>query len=95
VPNAPSNLTAAAASASQINLAWTDNSGDETGFLIERCTGNNCINFAQVASVGANVTSYPDPGLANNTFYRYRVRAFNGSGNSGYSNIARAKTLNH
>jgi predicted phage tail protein len=94
-PAAPSNLTAAPVSASQINLAWTDNSGDENGFLIERCVGNNCTNFAQIASVGANVTTYPDTGLSNNTFYRYRVRAFNGSGNSAYSNIARAKTLNH
>jgi hypothetical protein len=88
-------LTATAISTSQINLAWSDNSGDETGFLIERCTGNNCTNFVQIASVGANVTSYPDAGLASNTFYRYRVLAFNGSGNSAYSNIVRAKTLNH
>jgi len=85
-------LTATAVSSSQINLSWTDNSGNETGFLIERCTGNNCTNFAQINSVGANVTSYPDTGLTNNTFYRYRVRAFNGSGNSAYSNIAKAKT---
>jgi hypothetical protein len=94
-PNAPSNLTATAVSTSQINLAWTDNSGNETGFLIERCTGNNCTNFVQIASVGANVTTFPNTGLSSNTFYRYRVLAFNGSGNSGYSNIARAKTLNH
>ncbi|HKB66479.1 MAG TPA: fibronectin type III domain-containing protein [Pyrinomonadaceae bacterium] len=94
-PAAPSNLTATPVSTSQINLAWTDNAGDESGFLIERCTGNNCTNFVQINSVGANVTSYPDTGLSNNTFYRYRVRAFNGAGNSAYSNIARGKTLNH
>jgi hypothetical protein len=88
-------LTAAPASASQINLSWTDNSGNEDGFLIERCTGNNCTNFAQIASVGANVTSYSNTGLAGNTFYNYRVRAFNAAGNSGYSNSAKAKTANH
>ena len=32
-------------------------------------------------------------GLARNTRYRYRVRAFNGGGNSAYSNIAGARTL--
>lgn len=95
VPAAPSDLTATAVSASQINLSWTDNSNNETGFSIERCTGNSCTNFVQVASVGAGVTSFANGGLSNNTFYRYRVRAFNGSGNSAYSNIARAKTLNH
>jgi hypothetical protein len=91
-PNAPSNLSATSVSSSQINLSWTDNSTNENGFLIERCTGNNCTNFAQIASVGSNVTSYPDTGLSRNTWYRYRVRAFNAAGNSAYSNIATAKT---
>ncbi len=36
VPTAPSGLTAAAASTSQINLSWVDNSNNETGFYIER-----------------------------------------------------------
>jgi hypothetical protein len=82
-------------SGSQINLAWTDNSNNETGFKVERCQGNNCTNFAEITQVGANATSFADTGLVSNTFYRYRVRAFNGSGNSAYSNIARGKTLNH
>jgi Fibronectin type III domain len=92
VPAAPSNLTATAVSNSQINLAWSDNSGNETGFKIERCQGNNCNNFAEIAQVGANVTSFPDTGLSANTRYRYRVRAFNAAGNSAYSNIAQEKT---
>jgi len=95
VPAAPSNLTADAVSATQINLAWSDNSGNETGFKIERCTGNNCTNFAQITQVGANVTSFSDTGLARNTRYRYRVRAFNAAGNSAYSNIADARTAPH
>jgi hypothetical protein len=94
-PAAPSNLTANAVSANQINLSWSDNSGNETGFKIERCQGNNCTNFAEIAQVGANVTSFPNTGLTRNTWYRYRVRAFNGSGDSGYSNIASDKTSAH
>jgi hypothetical protein len=93
VPAAPSNLTANAVSSSQINLAWSDNSGNETGFKIERCQGNNCNNFAEIAQVGANVTSFPDTGLSRNKVYRYRVRAFNGNGNSAYSNIASDRTF--
>jgi len=94
VPNAPSNLVATPVSTTQVNLSWTDNSGNEDGFRIERCTGNGCSNFAQIAQVGANVTSFPDTGLTPNNRYRYRVRAFNAAGNSAFSNIAQAKTPN-
>src|SRR3989475_12821830 len=40
-PTAPSNLTATAASSSQINLAWTASSDDVgvAGYLVERCQG--------------------------------------------------------
>ena len=91
-PAAPSGLTATAASSSQINLGWTDNSTNEDGFRIERCQGSGCTSFAQIAEVGANVTSYSNTGLAASTAYVYRVRAFNGGGNSGYSNTATATT---
>ncbi len=94
-PTAPSNLTAAAVSTTQINLSWTDNSGDESGFAIERCknTKGACANFAEIADVGAGVSSYQDTGLNKKTTYRYRVRAYNSSGTSTYSNIASGKTL--
>jgi hypothetical protein len=92
-PNAPSGLTAITVSASQINLNWTDASANEDGFKIERCTGATCTNFAQVAIVGANVTAFSSTGLARNTTYRYRVRAYNTGGNSNYSNTTSAKTL--
>jgi hypothetical protein len=93
VPAAPTNLTATAVSISQINLSWTDNANNETGFAIERCQGSTCTNFVQIATTAANVTSFSNTGLARNTRYRYRVRAFNAVGNSGYSNIATARTL--
>ena len=88
LPAAPTNLTATAVSRSQINLAWTDNATNESGFKIERCKGSTCTNFTQIATVGANVTTYANTGLTKNTTYRYRVRAYNASGNSAYSNIA-------
>jgi hypothetical protein len=47
----------------------------------------------QIAQVAANTTTYSNTGLTRNRVYRYRVRAFNSSGNSGYSNIAAAKTF--
>src|SRR5207302_9691012 len=36
LPAAPSNLVAVAAGVSQINLTWTDNSNNETGFKVDR-----------------------------------------------------------
>ncbi len=93
VPTAPTNLVATAVSKSQINLVWMDNADNETGFLIERCKGSTCTKFAQIATVGANVTSYSNTRLTANTIYRYRVRANNPAGASGYSNIAAATTL--
>ena len=74
LPAAPTNLVATAVSKSQINLSWTDNATNETGFRIERCKGATCTNFAQIATVGANVTSYSNTKLTANTTYRYRVR---------------------
>jgi carboxypeptidase T len=92
LPVAPSNLTATVVSKSQINLSWVDNATNESGFYIERCTGAKCTSFVQVATVGANVTAYANTGLSANTSYRYRVRAYNTSGTSAYSNVVTAKT---
>jgi len=93
VPNAPTNLAATAVSKSQINLTWTDNATNETGFYIERCKGSTCTNFTRIATVGANVTTYANIGLSKGTTYRYRVQAYNASGVSAYSNVAAATTL--
>ncbi len=92
VPDAPSSLTATALSTNQIRLSWTDNATNEDGFRIERCKGSTCTNFALIATVGPNVTTYANSGLSKNTTYRYRVRAYNASGTSAYSNIASATT---
>lgn len=91
-PSAPGNLSATAVSTSQINLQWTDNSVNEQGFKIERCSGSGCSNFALVRTVGANTTSWSNTGLLARASYTYRVRAFNASGDSSYSNTATSAT---
>jgi hypothetical protein len=91
VPSAPSGLSATAASSNQINLTWTDNSNNEDGFRIERKTGAGGT-YAEIATVGAGVTTYQNTGLAASTTYYYRVRAYNAAGNSSYSNEANATT---
>jgi len=91
VPAAPSGLTAAVVSSSQISIYWVDNSSDEEGFLVERKTGS-MGTYAEIKSLGPNVTSFPDNGLSAGTTYYYRVRAYNAAGNSGYSNEDYAAT---
>ncbi|MHC5140066.1 MAG: fibronectin type III domain-containing protein, partial [Planctomycetota bacterium] len=91
VPAAPSGLSATAISKTEIDISWTDNASNETGFKIERSKRNNG-SFVQIATVGANVTSFSDTGLKKNTTYYYRVRATNADGDSAYSNEASAKT---
>lgn len=92
LPAAPSSLSAAAVSSTRINLSWTDNASNESGFRIERCKNPNCTNFAQIAQIGAGLTTFADTTVSKNTAYSYRVRAFNAAGNSAYSNTASTKT---
>ncbi len=91
VPTAPSGLTATVVSATQINLAWQDNSTNETNFVVERKKGSTGT-YAVIATLGANVTSYNNTGLSKNTTYYYRVKATNAGGSSAYSNEAYATT---
>lgn len=90
-PAAPSGLSATAASDTQIDLSWTDNSADEAGFEIER-SPDGTSGWEQIALVNANVTAYQDVELTCSTLYYYRVRAFNGAGISEHSNILEITT---
>jgi len=90
-PNSPSNLNATAQSSTQINLSWTDNSNNESGFKIERKNGSSG-NWSEIAQVATNTTSYSDNNLTPNTQYCYQVRAYNSAGNSNYSNESCATT---
>ena len=64
-------------------LRWADNAVTEAGYKIERSTDG--VNFTQIGTVGANVTSYNDTGLSSGTTYYYRVRAYSQLGDSPYS----------
>jgi regulation of enolase protein 1 (concanavalin A-like superfamily) len=88
-PAAPSGLTAQV-STGGVTLNWTDNSTDETGFVIERQTGTG--TFAVLTTVGSNVKSFVDTTVGAGTTYGYRVKAVNGTAESGYSNTATVTT---
>ncbi len=92
-PAAPDNLVATGTSSSQIQLTWNDNSTNESGFKIERKQGAAGV-YQEIAQVAAGNTAYTDnAGLAPNTQYFYRIRAYNAGGNSTYSNEDDGATL--
>jgi len=90
-PAAPSGLSATAASSSEIDLSWTDNSSDETGFKIERKTGSGGT-YAQIGTVSTGIISYSSTGLTASTTYYYHVMAYNSGGDSSYSSDTSATT---
>jgi|GEM_PF-1763337 len=93
IPAAPSALSASAqANCTSVNLSWTDNSSNETGFKIERKTGAGA--FTQITTTAANATTYSDTGLTKNTTYVYRIRSTNASGDSAYSSEVSVTTAN-
>jgi PKD repeat protein len=93
-PSTPSTLVASPVSSSLIGLSWGASTDDVSvaGYRVERCPGASCTSFAQVTSVAG--TTFQDSGLAAATTYRYRVRAFDSSGNlSQYSAPVAVSTL--
>lgn len=90
--SAPSNLGGRALGPTQVSLAWSNGAGAQDAVKIERCKGQGCAGFAEVAVVAGNATTYVDSGLAAGTTYRYRVRSHGPTGDSAYSNTASVKT---
>jgi subtilisin family serine protease len=90
--DAPTNLTAATISTSQINLSWTDNSSVESGFSIHRKTGSN-KSFSEIAALSENEINYSDKGLSPGTKYYYKVQVTGASvGSFSFSNEDNATT---
>src|SRR6266481_1952681 len=93
-PTAPGNLTATAVSTSQIDLSWTASTSTIgiSHYVVQRCQGAGCTNFAQIATTALRLT-YSDTGLLSNTSYSYRVQAVDTAGTpSTFSNTATATT---
>jgi PKD repeat protein len=83
-PAAPSGLTGSADSTRLVTLNWTDNSTTETGFYVERAAKAKTLQFARIATVGANVRTFSRTETSGQ--WVYRVQAYNTTGVSGYSN---------
>ena len=76
-PEPPTELIATAKT-DKIELIWTDNSDNETGFYIERSTNGG--GFVRIDSTLAGVTNYADMNVTPGDVYVYRTFAYNNSG---------------
>jgi fibronectin type 3 domain-containing protein len=90
LPVAASDLIATGGAGS-IDLTWTDNSNDETGFIVQRSTTSGS-GFVTITTTAADVTSFSDSGLEAGTEYFYQVVATNAAGDSAPTHEASATT---
>jgi hypothetical protein len=90
-PTAPSNLSATATSSTQVNLSWSDNANNETGFQVERSV-NGVSNWSVISTTTANTSRHLDLNLTALTTYFYRVRATNADGYSEYTSVVTVTT---
>ena len=91
LPSSPSWFTATTYSNSQINVSWEDVT-NEDGYKLYRSLSASGT-YSQIETLGANVTTYSNTDLNPNTQYCYKVEAYNGAGNSGYSSYDCATTF--
>jgi len=92
-PAAPAGLSAVAVSESEIRLTWTDLSDNEQGFEVHESVADSA-HFSAVTSVEPNTGTTLLTGRQPNTTYYYIIRAFNPAGESAFSDIAVAATVN-
>jgi len=89
-PADPSALNASAIAYNQVDISWTDNANDETGYAVERAVSGG--SFSPLATLAAGANSYSDSSVSELITYDYRLRAIKGATQSGFSNTASAST---
>ncbi|MCL4742732.1 MAG: S8 family serine peptidase [Phycisphaerales bacterium] len=85
IPAAPDIVSSDEGNPGQAVVVWADNSGNETGFEIQRQekVAGKWKNNTIVGTVGANVTTFSDS--VGQGGWRYRVRANGSGGDSSWS----------
>ncbi len=81
---APSNLSAIVPSNSEVQIYWTDNTSNETGFIIERKIEDE--DFTLLYTNAPNDTSYNDTSVEPGLLYTYRVAALFEESQTDWSN---------
>lgn len=86
----PSNLRTVDKTSKEITISWEFKGTGQTGFGIQRKTGNG--GWEDIGSADAGDMYHTDSGLQPETTYYYRVRAVYPDGNSDYSSPLVATT---
>ncbi len=89
-PAAPSNLTAAIVSASQVRLNWQDNASQTAAFHVDLSQDGG--PFIEVQAVRPQQTTALVTGLSPDTSYTFRLRAANAAGGATDSTTATVTT---
>ncbi len=89
--SSPINLNAAEVDPTNYFLTWSHNSEDETGFQLERSLDGG-DNFELRAEIAANTLNFVEDDLELNQIYHYRIRAYNETDTSDYSNVIEINT---
>jgi RHS repeat-associated protein len=89
----PAALKGVYAEATGVSLFWQDNNAAETGNEIYRSNLTANSPYVLVATTTANAVSYTDNAVSQNTVYKYKIRAINGTGASSYSQEATVRTM--
>jgi len=90
-PDAPSALNVVLVSNTEIDVFWTDNSDDETNFVVAYGTLADFSDASEL-SFDADVVSASVFGLIEGTEYYFRVKALNSVGSSVWSNTTQIMT---
>jgi hypothetical protein len=88
-PSAPTNLVATAAGADRIDIDWSP-ADDPDGYEIQRSLDG--LGWTSLGRRAGTTTEATILGLAPETTYFFRVRAFNSGGDGPFSNVASART---
>ena len=88
---APSNVKAEALDDQSIRLTWDDTYVYESGYIIERRTGNN--KLIEIAKLDANTRFFVDNELDDGKIYTYIIKAFTEINESRPSSMATTELL--